>query len=552
MKREELTPHVKDITRALENKENEVSEEEIEQELIEAIEKFEMTLSQAKRTIVKKHGGRASDLRTWIKLPLSELKDGDTGLELLCRVVYSSRKQIAGKSGDTKEIISGILGDGTTTRPFTAWKTTGVELNVGEVVRLKNAYVTDWRGEPQINIGDFTEIEKADSSELPSYSGSNSSGAMVEKKISEVDGSESNLGFTGKVLTVNRRTIVKDGAEKTFYYGLIADETATIPFSAWKDFSLSKGDVIRVEGAYATLWKDKPQINMSERSSVRVLDEDMQTVAPDFSLADAVDSTIRDAGKASRVNVKGRIIAIEEREITGSSGTTRMKKGLIADETGKIGFTAWCDFPYKRGDALSISGARVKPWRNRPQLNIDDSSQVSAFTGELPSIEELDRPTKMDIDTILRQSGVIDGSVDGVVVDVKNGSGLILRCPECGRVLQSDGTCSTHGEVAGVQDMRIKCVLDDGTGTVNVVMDRQLTEKILGMSMDEAQKLAIEKRNFSVIQKEVEKKLLMKNVTIRGDVLLDDYGLSCYATDVSFLEVDVEQEARKLLEEVEA
>ena len=549
MKKEMIAPHVKDITRALGN---EVSKEQIEEELLEAVNDFGMGLSQAKRTILKKHGGKAQDLREWIKLKLSEVRDGDTEIELLCRVVYASRKQISGKSGESKEIISGILGDDTTTRPFTSWKTTGVELNVGDVVRLKNVYVTDWRGEPQINIGDYTVIEKAASSDLPSYNSGAPKGEAVEKKLAEIEGSERNLTLTGKIITVNKRTTVKDGTERTFFYGLIGDDTATIPFTAWKDFSLSRDQVIRVEGAYATTWKERPQVNFSDRSTVSVLDEDMETLPAQFSTAEAVDSKIKDiSGSGSRVNVVGRILSLEEREIDGENGPRTMKTGILSDGTAKIGFTAWGEFPYGPGDAVEIKGARVRYWRNRPQLSIDDNAPVSKAAVELPSLEELDAPKVMDIDSIIRLSGAMDVSVTGVIMDIKNGSGLIDRCPVCRKVLQ-DGICTTHGEVGGVPDMRVKCILDDGTGTMNVVLNRALTEQVLGMSMDDAIKLAMEKRNFSAVQKEVENRLLVKMVTIRGDVVLDDYGLSSYARELSFPEIDVEEEARKLLEEVEA
>jgi len=550
MKKEMIAPHVKDITRALGKEE--VSEEQIEAELLEAVQDFGMTLSQAKRTILKKHGGKAQDLKEWVKVKLSEVRDGDTELELLCRVVYSSRKQISGRSGETKEIISGILGDETTTRPFTSWKTTGVELNVGDVVRLKNVYITDWRGEPQVNIGEYTIIEKADSSELPSYGGGAARTEPVEKKLSDVRGDERNLVVSGKIITLNRRTTVKDGVEKTFFYGLIGDETATIPFTAWKDFSLAKNQVIRAEGAYATTWKERPQINLSERTSVTVLDEEMETVAPQFSTAEAVDSEIKDVGKnGSRVNVVARVLAVEERELESDNGPRSMKTGILSDGTGKIGFTAWTEFPYAAGDAVQIKGARVRYWRNRPQLNIDDNSEVSPTDRQLPPIEEMERPLQMDIDGIMRLSGALDASVTGVIMDIKGGSGLIDRCPVCRKVLQ-DGICTTHGEVEGVPDMRVKCVLDDGTGTMNVVLNRALTEQVLGMSMDDAIKMAMEKRSFTVVQKEVENRLLVKTVTIRGDMVLDDYGLSCYAREISFPEIDVEEEAQKLLEEVEA
>src|SRR5256885_17223610 len=52
--KEELAPHVHDITRALGDK---VSEQEIERELSSYLNVYRVSLDTAKRSIVKKHGG---------------------------------------------------------------------------------------------------------------------------------------------------------------------------------------------------------------------------------------------------------------------------------------------------------------------------------------------------------------------------------------------------------------------------------------------------------------------------------------------------------------
>ena len=135
MQKEEIAPHVKDITRALGNK---VSEEEIEAELMDAVENFGMALGQAKRTVMKNHGGNITDLRVFVKKGLSDLETSDVEVELVGRVIYVAEREITSrKSGSTKKIISGILGDGTVSRPFTIWRTSDINIKKGDVIRIK-------------------------------------------------------------------------------------------------------------------------------------------------------------------------------------------------------------------------------------------------------------------------------------------------------------------------------------------------------------------------------------------------------------------------------
>ena len=57
--RDDIAPHVQDITRALGGK---VSEQEIEKELSNYINVYRVSLDTAKRSIVKKHGGNPAHL----------------------------------------------------------------------------------------------------------------------------------------------------------------------------------------------------------------------------------------------------------------------------------------------------------------------------------------------------------------------------------------------------------------------------------------------------------------------------------------------------------
>src|SRR5207248_10667783 len=67
--KEELAPHVHDITRVLGNK---VSEQEIERELSSYLNVDRVSLDTAKRSNVKKHGGDPANLTTGVGRSLRE------------------------------------------------------------------------------------------------------------------------------------------------------------------------------------------------------------------------------------------------------------------------------------------------------------------------------------------------------------------------------------------------------------------------------------------------------------------------------------------------
>ena len=58
--------------------------------------------------------------------------------------------------GEEKTIWGGMMADSTGRIQFTAWKDFG--LKDGEVICAKNAYIRAWKGIPQLNLGDNTEV----------------------------------------------------------------------------------------------------------------------------------------------------------------------------------------------------------------------------------------------------------------------------------------------------------------------------------------------------------------------------------------------------------
>jgi replication factor A1 len=120
-------------------------------------------------------------------------------------------------------------------------------------------------------------------------------------------------------------------------------------------------------------------------------------------------------------------------------------------------------------------------------------------------------------------------TVEGALVDIQSGSGLIKRCPEddCTRVLQN-GRCSEHGDVEGEFDLRIKGVLDDGEAVHEVIFDRESTEALTGTTLEEAKDMAMDALDTTVVADEMQTGTLGRYYRVSGPqfgryVLVDEF-----------------------------
>jgi replication factor A1 len=142
--------------------------------------------------------------------------------------------------------------------------------------------------------------------------------------------------------------------------------------------------------------------------------------------------------------------------------------------------------------------------------------------------------------------GQFDVEIVGSLLEVRDGSGLIERCPDCGRVVQN-GQCRTHGDVDGEDDMRVKAILDDGTGAVTVVLDRDLTEEVYGGTMAEAREQAREAMDKEVVADRIRERLVGREYRVRGNLSVDDYGANLDATEFAESDGDPADRARAVL-----
>jgi replication factor A1 len=215
-------------------------------------------------------------------------------------------------------------------------------------------------------------------------------------------------------------------------------------------------------------------------------------------------------------------------ELWEPSSESIAQTGLVGDETGTVKFTSWAksEVPtLEEGATYRLENVVTDEFQGRMSIKLNSSTEV----------EEIDADIEVGDDEV---------EVEGALVAIQSGSGLIKRCPEddCTRVLQN-GRCSEHGEVEGEFDMRVKGVLDDGNETYDVLLDREATERVTGIAMEEAKQEAMDALDTSVVTDRIESLLVGRYFRVKGPRI----GRYVLADEVE--EVDEKPDADALLME---
>jgi len=197
--------------------------------------------------------------------------------------------------------------------------------------------------------------------------------------------------------------------------------------------------------------------------------------------------------------------------------------GLVGDETGTVKFTKWAksDLPtLEEGKVYSLENVVTDEYQGRFSIKLNSTTTIT----------ELDEELEVGDDSV---------EVEGALVDIQSGSGLIKRCPEegCTRVLQN-GRCSEHGDVEGEFDLRIKGVLDDGDQVHEVIFNQESTEELTGISLERAQEMAMDALDTEVVAEEMRETVLGRYYRVSGPTL----GRYVLANDIETLTGPVDAE----------
>lgn len=358
--------------------------------------------------------------------------------------------------------------------------------------------------------------------------------------IADISPDDSSVTVTATVLTVGTRSIRYQGEDQVIREGEVADETGQISYTAWEEFDFTPGDTVTFGNANVREWDGEPELNLGNATQVSKATESLDIDADIGGDRAIIDLAAGDRGR----NVEVTVIEVENRVIDGRDGETDILSGVVADETGRLPFTDWD--PHEsitEGATLRLENVYIREFRGVPSINISEFSTVESIDREI----EPPAATRLSVREAVETGGVYDLEIRGNVVGIRDGSGLIQRCPECNRVVEK-GQCRTHGEVDAYDDLRVKAILDDGTGTVTAVLDEDLTAEIYGGDLEDARAQAREAMDQSVVANTIEEEILGYEFDVRGNLSVDDYGATLEVTAFDAVDEDPADRAAAVLE----
>ncbi|MHC1576366.1 MAG: replication protein A [Methanosarcinaceae archaeon] len=372
----------------------------------------------------------------------------------------------------------------------------GVEIPVEQIEDRLNKLITKFKvpqDEARRSVVNYF-LKEYDIDRSRFYSGQSSTTLVSIADISE-DGQWVNV--KAKVVQ-----LWDNSHESISQVGLVGDETGTVKFTKWSRDDLpdiEEGKTYLFKNVVVHEWNGKFAINLNKTSSIEVLDEGLDvgnipTSAPQSTSMATIEEMNEDGKWA---NIKAKVV-----QLWDNSHESISQVGLVGDETGTIKFTKWLHedlLDVEEGKTYLFNNVVVHEWNGKFAINLNKTS----------SIEILDEDIEVGMATV---------TFTGAMVDVQAGSGLIKRCPECNRAL-TKGACMEHGKVDGVYDLRIKAVLDDGVTAQDAIIKRDISQELVGMTLDEAVSLAADALDQGVVLERMRSMLIGKYYTIEGSRL---------------------------------
>ena len=482
---------------------------------------------------------------------LSELSADDKNVEIEVEICTHNPRTTMVR-GEEKIVPFGLLEDAPwgdkSSRNRWEYKDWGNNPNLtpGAIVRLEGVSVNEYQGRMSLNINQGSRVvvlkEGTRTIETP--------GEPVDINSIKHEGP---VTIVGRLLA-SRQDVLhrRDGSGSIdIIRGRLADSSGAIGFLSWEPFDHKVGTLLKIENAMVKVFRNTPEINISSSAKIEIF-HDSTFASTDDLIAQSV-SKIEDLTDGSKdVDIIVEIQKMIRRDFETKEGEKKsVWSGDIADPTGKCRCSIWAEPPFDIDDTpvvIRVKGARVRAWQGIPDITIDDISQIEILAAA-PWGDDVDLANNLvevgltDLTTGASRVGI---STTGHVISIREDSGVISRCSECRRVLRN-GECSLNTCVSyeGVSDVRLRMVLDDGVSTISLILNKQASESLVGMSHDEISQHVQDNGSMQFVQL-LREKLLGRQLRASGRTIVDDQGAMLLSDDVEFLEIDSALEAAEL------
>jgi ssDNA-binding replication factor A large subunit len=373
--------------------------------------------------------------------------------------------------------------------------------------------------------------------------------APREVRLRDLRPGEGAVEFVARVVTCERRDVNRksDGSRRSLLSGLLSDGTATVRFTWWDPpkEGVERGTVLRAIGPEVGEYRGRTEVTFSWKCRVG---EASPAELPPVDPSEVPELKVRDLQPpAEGFRVVVRVIRVTERSVSVGEERRVVYDGLVADDTGTIGLSAWTDFGLRPGEAVEVTGGYLRAFRGMTQLVLDERATVRRVQRpDLPDPQGVLNGPPVSMARLEELGGGASASVQGLVVGLLPPSGLVFRCPQCRRNV-SEGACRVHGPVVGTPDLRARIVLDDGTGSVTVNAGRSETERLWGVTLDQVLRRAGGSSPAGTPAEELGDLLLGRRLRVRGTASKDDYGVTILPESIETVDIDLDSGAEELV-----
>jgi hypothetical protein len=189
--------------------------------------------------------------------------------------------------------------------------------------------------------------------------------------------------------------------------------------------------------------------------------------------------TLSEVTAGKYVSVTARVVFLRTLERRDVLGTKLVFSDVLEDSTFKLPFVSHrISFPLIRNSVYSFKSAYAHEFPDKSiLLIITENTKIEPRNVEdyrkyiwTPSIGSITRPVR-------------SATLQGVITTVHNNSGLVKRCSKCKSLIYD--SCPNKCDEGWVWDLRVSCRLYDGSGSIKMVLTKDIASNVLQRNLSE-------------------------------------------------------------------
>ena len=344
-------------------------------------------------------------------------------------------------------------------------------------------------------------------------------------KIEEISEQTKNETIVVKILSMKERETKSERGEGIYYFGLLGDDTGTMPYTAWTmPATIRSGDVVELRNFNVNKYNDSLRVYIDSKTDVILRPDDKIEVKRVYRDYRVKDLNMRD----QYVSVSGRVSNLIEKKFEREGEERNVTHCTLDDESGSIRLSLF-DRTLKEGSNVRIEGARLSEYKGHLRLSAGDRAVISEI-----------KPPKIPdhrIYNIFEVTSPVDSvSFSGLVVHLGEKGGLVRRCAECRRTLE-DVKCDEHPQAGFILDLFSYFTIEDGTGDLQCTAGRPALTGILGISEQDLDP-GSSKLSKADVSKRLSENLMNSPLLLTGDVVSGTNGISFRVRAIERLDAD--------------